>query len=47
MTRNTLALISLLITLPILSGCAAAVGAGAAVVADEAIEDREGGDGLF
>ena len=30
-----------------LSGCALAVGAGAAVVADEIIEEERGGDGLF
>ena len=30
-----------------LSGCAVAVGAGAAVIADEIVEDEKGGDGLF
>ena len=30
-----------------LSGCAVAVGAGAAVVADKIVEEEEGGDGLF
>ena len=30
-----------------LSACALAVGAGAAVVVDEIVEDERGGDGLF
>lgn len=47
MTRKMMAAFGLLLALPLLSACAAAVGAGAAVVADEAIEQEEGGDGLF
>lgn len=29
------------------TGCALAVGAGAVVVGDEIVEDRQGGDGIF
>lgn len=47
MTRKTLTILALLMAAPMLAGCAAAVGAGAAVVADEAVEDERGGDGLF
>ncbi|MFY0692053.1 MAG: hypothetical protein JXR14_09065 [Paracoccaceae bacterium] len=36
-----------LVTASSLSGCAVAVGAGGAIVADEIMEDRNGGDGLF
>ncbi len=44
---HRLLLLSVL-AVPVLSGCVpVAVGAGAVVVADEVIEDREGGDGLF
>ncbi|MEM7643007.1 MAG: hypothetical protein AAF366_10810 [Pseudomonadota bacterium] len=45
MTLKTLKIITLLIALPMLSGCALAVGAGAAVVADEIAE--ENGRNLF
>ena len=45
-TRALLAL-GLLMSGFVLQGCALAVGAGAAVVADEIAEDNRGGDGLF
>ncbi|MCT8328017.1 hypothetical protein [Albidovulum sediminis] len=47
MTRRTGWILALLM-LGTLPGCAAViVGAGGAVLADEVVEDREGGDGLF
>ena len=36
-----------LMAMTALSGCAVAVGGAAVVIADEVIEDRDGGDGLF
>ncbi|MEM8824464.1 MAG: hypothetical protein AAGF30_12700 [Pseudomonadota bacterium] len=45
MTRKTLTLVALLMAVPVLSGCALAVGAGAAVVADQVAE--ENGRNLF
>ncbi|MEM8850239.1 MAG: hypothetical protein AAGE03_09410 [Pseudomonadota bacterium] len=45
MTRKILMILALLMTAPALSGCALAVGAGAAVVADEIAE--ENGRNLF
>ena len=42
------ALLFALLALPALAGCTPlVVGAGAAVVADEVIEQEKGGDGLF
>ena len=38
---------ALLLAAPLLSGCAVALGAGAVVVADEVMEDRQGDDGLI
>ena len=41
-------LVLAILTMPFtLQGCAAAIGAGAVVVADEVLEDRDGDDGLF
>ncbi len=40
--------IVLIALIPVLAGCTPlVVGAGAAVIADEVVEDRNGGDGLF
>ena len=46
-TFKKLLLVMALPAFCVLSGCAAAVGAGAVVVADQVIEDQNGGDGLF
>ncbi|MCV2868365.1 hypothetical protein OEW28_06955 [Defluviimonas sp. WL0002] len=41
-------LILMMVMLSALSGCGAVVvGAGGAVLADQVVEDQEGGDGLF
>lgn len=46
MTRLTL--FALLAALPLLGGCGTIlIGGGAAVIADEVVENRTGGDGLF
>ncbi len=43
-----LMLLLVICTAPMLSGCVPVVaGAGAAVIADEVMEDQNGGDGLF
>ncbi len=47
MTKQLILALGLLISGFALQGCALAVGAGAAVVVDEIIEDERGGDGLF
>ena len=46
--QKTLMILALIVAPFALSGCAAiAVGAAGAVVADEAMENKNGGDGLF
>ena len=47
MTHRLIIALGLTISAFTLQGCALAVGAAGAVVADEIIEDKEGGDGLF
>ncbi len=47
MSKKLILALGLLVSGFALQGCALAVGAGAAVVADEIIEDEKGGDGLF
>lgn len=43
MTRKTLSIIALLLAAPALSGCAAAaLGAGGAIAADQAVEEEGG-----
>lgn len=43
-----LILLPILLGAPVLAGCVpVAVGVAGAVVADEIVEDRQGGDGLF
>ena len=45
--RRIWLILALAAAAPALSGCAVAFGAGAALVADEAVEQERGGDGLF
>ena len=47
MTKRIFLAVGLLITGFSLQGCAVAIGAAGAVVADEILEDERGGDGLF
>jgi len=48
MTNRLTKLIAAALSIAMLSGCTPlVVGAGAAVVADKAVEAEEGGDGLF
>ena len=47
MTARILLALSLLVSAFAIQGCAVAVGAAGAVVADEIAEDQKGGDGLF
>ncbi|MEM7643006.1 MAG: hypothetical protein AAF366_10805 [Pseudomonadota bacterium] len=43
MTYKTVTLLAMLLTVPLLSGCAAAaLGAGGAILADEVVEDEGG-----
>jgi hypothetical protein len=46
MTAKTWMLLAMLTAVPALSGCTAALGAGGAIAADEAVE-QETGEGLF
>ncbi|MEM9716791.1 MAG: hypothetical protein AAF826_09770 [Pseudomonadota bacterium] len=39
--------IAALLAATILSGCAAAIGVGGMIIADEILEEDNGGDGLF
>ncbi len=47
MTRKLWIALALSASLPALSACGPLVGAGAVVAADEAVEETEGGEGLF
>ncbi len=48
MTPRLILTFALLASTSLLSACAQlAIGAGAAVIADEVVEDQRGGDGLF
>lgn len=42
MTTKTLTLMAMLMAVPLLSGCAAAIGAGAAIAADQVAEEEGG-----
>lgn len=47
MSNRFILAFGLLVSVFALQGCAVAVGAAGAVIADEIIEDERGGDGLF